>query len=52
MRQQEIEFKCYNCSMSLLFYQDECTYCGTEIDWTRINQSYADKYLEIFEVYI
>ncbi len=52
MRNQEIQFNCYECSSEILFLQDKCVACGAELEWKRINQSYQDKYLEIYEVFV
>jgi hypothetical protein len=53
MRQQEINFKCYNCENDIMFEQTQCRICGVSPDWyDTARLDYRDKYLEIFTVYV
>ncbi len=53
MRQQEINFKCSNCEHDIQYEQSQCMICGGTLDWPDVvSLDYADKYMEIYTVYI
>jgi hypothetical protein len=53
MRQQEVNFKCHNCEHDIHYEQFQCKICGLTLEWEEtLRLDYADKYLEIYTVYI
>ena len=53
MRQQEVNFKCYDCEHDIKYEQGKCETCHTTLEWVEtVTLDYADKYLEIYTVYV
>jgi len=53
MIQQEIKFKCRNCEHDVQYEQSQCMVCGFTIEWEEtLRLDYADKFLEIYTVYV
>jgi hypothetical protein len=53
IKTQEINFKCHNCEHDIQYEQSQCRICGLTLEWEEtLRLDYADKFLEIYTVYV
>jgi hypothetical protein len=52
IRSQELTFKCERCQANLTYDQDRCNGCNSVLEWADIHLTYADKYIDIYEIHI